>query len=93
MSDTQAKKPSKAQQVEKLLKRARGATMAELTSETGWQAHSVRAFLPGLRKKGHMITKEERKPGVVAFRIGAPQADALTPAAGSGDKPAGEASA
>ena len=68
---TEAKRPSKAQQVEKLLKRSRGATIAELMTETGWQAHSVRAFLTGLRKQGHTITKEERKPGVVAYSIGA----------------------
>lgn len=66
---TDVKKPSKSQQVEKLLKRSRGATTAELMTETGWQAHSLRAFLTGLRKKGHTISKEERKPGLVAFRI------------------------
>ncbi len=76
---TDPKKPSKAQQVEKLLKRSRGATMAELMTETSWQAHSVRAFLTGLRKKGHSITKEERKAGVVAYRIGAPAAAAAPP--------------
>lgn len=63
------KKPTKAEQVQKLLKRTRGATMAEMVSETGWQAHSVRAFLTGLRKKGHIVAKEERKPGLVAYRI------------------------
>jgi hypothetical protein len=66
---TDPKKLSKSQQVEKLLKRPRGATTAELMADTGWQAHSVRAFLTGLRKKGHTISKEERKPGLVAFCI------------------------
>ena len=87
------KKPSKAQQVEKLLKRTRGATMAELMSETAWQAHSVRAFLTGLRKKGHSITKEERKPGIVAYRTSAPRAQAAPPPKEEPGAAAGEASA
>jgi predicted transcriptional regulator len=87
------KMPSKAQQVEKLLKRSRGATMAELMTETSWQAHSVRTFLTSLRKKGHSITKEERKPGVVAYRIGAPATDAPSPAKGHTGDAASEASA
>lgn len=34
-----------------LLKRARGASLAELQKATGWQAHSVRGFLSGTVKK------------------------------------------
>ncbi|MCH8863534.1 MAG: DUF3489 domain-containing protein, partial [Proteobacteria bacterium] len=30
-----------------LLKRARGASLADLQKATGWQAHSVRGFLAG----------------------------------------------
>lgn len=61
--------PTKAATVIKLLSRGRGATMAELGSATGWQPHSVRAFLSGLRKKGTILAKEERKDGERGYRI------------------------
>lgn len=32
-----------------------GATLSALTSATGWQPHTVRAALSGLRRKGHVI--------------------------------------
>ncbi len=40
-----------------LLRRAEGASIDDLTSATGWQAHSVRAALSGLRKRGHDIER------------------------------------
>ena len=40
-----------------LLHRAEGASIVDLTSATGWQAHSVRAALTGLRKRGHDIER------------------------------------
>ncbi len=43
-----------------MLARAEGATIAELTGATGWQSHTVRAALTGLRKKNHIIDKRER---------------------------------
>ncbi len=77
---TIARRISKAATVEKLLSRPRGATMSELHVATGWQSHSVRAFLSGLRKKGQTLMKEERKSGDVAYRIvagaAAPNVDA-----------------
>jgi predicted transcriptional regulator len=46
-----------------LLKRANGASVDELQSFTGWQAHSIRGALSGLRKKGVavVLTKHEGK--------------------------------
>ena len=38
-----------------LLTRANGAPMSEMTKATGWQSHSVRAALTGLRKRGYEI--------------------------------------
>ena len=42
-----ARDGSKAAAILDLLKRAGGATLAELMRVTGWQAHSVRGFLSG----------------------------------------------
>lgn len=53
----------------KLLARARGATIAEMQAATGWQAHSARAFLSGLRKAGRTLAKEERKSGETSYRL------------------------
>jgi hypothetical protein len=64
-----AKPPSKSDSVQKLLGRARGASIAEISAATGWQPHSVRAFLTGLRKKGITILRESRKDGETAYRI------------------------
>ncbi len=61
--------PSKSDTVIKLLLRAKGATLPELIAATDWQAHSVRAFLSGLRKKARTITREARKNGEFAYRI------------------------
>ena len=42
------------------MQRDQGATVAELTQATGWQAHTARAMLTGLRKKGHAIERRKR---------------------------------
>lgn len=61
--------PRKSDTVIKLLLRAKGATSLELIAATDWQAHSVRAFLSGLRKKGRVLVREARKSGDLAYRI------------------------
>lgn len=40
-----------------LLKRDAGASIEELAAATGWQPHTVRAVLTGLRKRGVVIEK------------------------------------
>ena len=50
-------KPTKQSQLINLLKCDAGASIAELVTEFGWQAHTTRAALTGLRKKGHVIAK------------------------------------
>jgi hypothetical protein len=42
---------SKTEHALKLLRRKRGASIAELQAATGWQAHSVRGFLSATVKK------------------------------------------
>ena len=51
----------------RLLSRKAGADLAALQSATGWQPHSVRAALSGLRKAGFTIDRAEAaKPGGMA---------------------------
>ena len=65
--------PSKLQQIVSMLCRPEGASLAELTTATGWQTHSVRGALAGsLKKKGHVIFSEKRE-GQRRYRIGAGQ--------------------
>lgn len=62
-------KPTKSAIVSKLLSRPRGASLGDITAATGWQAHSIRAFLTGLRKKGVNLEREQRRDGSIGYRI------------------------
>lgn len=53
----------------KLLKRRQGATVVQIQQATNWQAHSVRAALTGLRKKGHNVARSENAKGVTVYKI------------------------
>ena len=64
----QTKATTKAAMVSKILSREKGATLVELSKATGWQQHSCRAFLTGLRKKARIL-KEQRGDGKLAYRI------------------------
>jgi Protein of unknown function (DUF3489) len=46
---------SKLARVIALLERDHGATIAELIAATGWLAHTIRAALTGLRKRGYAV--------------------------------------
>ncbi len=64
-------KLSKTDSVLKLLRAAKGASVAQIEAATGWQAHSVRGFLSGtVRKKlGLTLTSETGKDGERRYRI------------------------
>ena len=47
-----ADRVNKKDDVIALMKRAKGATLAEIMKATGWQAHTVRGFVSILAKKG-----------------------------------------
>ena len=64
-----AQRPSKATQVTKLLSRPRGASLGDINNVTAWQAHSIRSFLTGLRKKGLVLAREQRRDGATSYRI------------------------
>ena len=65
-----AKPVSKISLVANLLRRADGATLAELVAATGWLPHTTRAALTGLRKKGHGIERGTRD-GITSYTIAA----------------------
>lgn len=62
---------SKTAAIIELLGRAGGASLAELVAATGWQSHTTRAALTGLRKKGHTIAKDSVE-GVTRYAITPP---------------------
>ena len=64
-----AKLPRKSTLVLKMLGRAKGATLAEIAQQTGWQPHSTRAYLSRLRAKGMPVTRDQRKSGETVYRI------------------------
>jgi hypothetical protein len=47
---------TKLAQVIELLQRGDGATIDDLIAATGWLAHTTRAALTGLRKRGYVVT-------------------------------------
>ena len=51
-----------------LLHRDEGATLQEMVEATGWQPHTTRAALTGLKKKGHAIGRDKRGD-VTCYRI------------------------
>ena len=57
---TRAEGPTKSSAVLTLLQRDKGATLIELVEATGWQPHTTRAVLTGLRKRGHAIERRKR---------------------------------
>ncbi len=56
-----ARKESKKDLVLRLLQRETGATLTELMTATGWQAHSVRGFISGSLRKKLGLTIERLK--------------------------------
>ena len=62
---------TKADTILDLLQRPTGASIAELTKATGWQPHSVRAALTGLRKKAREVVRTKDNQGVTRYSIAA----------------------
>jgi DNA-binding IclR family transcriptional regulator len=54
------RRKTKIDKVITLLRRKQGATLGELVKVTGWQPHTVRASLTGLKHKGHAIRRDKR---------------------------------
>ena len=61
---------NKISRVLRYLQRANGATLSQLMAFTGWQAHSVRAVICGLRKEGISIVRSREKGRQSVYRAG-----------------------
>lgn len=64
-------KPTKATrpaQLRKLLTRKSGATIAQIQSAFGWQPHTARAAISGLRRSGETVQRSDAAKGSV-YRI------------------------
>ncbi len=61
-------KPTKIETILKLLHRPNGASIAQLQKAAGWQPHSIRAALTGLRKRGVAVTRDKNAAGVSVYR-------------------------
>lgn len=64
-----AARETKSAIVNRLLRRAKGATLADIEQATSWRPHSCRAFLSGVRKQGIALAKEERANGETAYKV------------------------
>jgi hypothetical protein len=64
-------RPSKKASILALLGRPQGAAISDLTDATGWQTHSVRAALTGLRKEGKELARIKNEGGVTHYRLAA----------------------
>jgi len=82
-----AGRPTKAAEVKRLLLRPEGASLNELGRATGWQPHTCRAFLTGLRKKGGVLTRTKLDDGATTYAL------AEQSTVGKGLSQSGEASA
>jgi hypothetical protein len=64
-------RPSKKTAIVALLERPHGAAIGDLTAATGWQVHSVRAALTGLRKEGKEVVRSKDGSGITHYRLAA----------------------
>jgi hypothetical protein len=66
-----AREGSKKAIVLDMLKRPDGATLADIMSATGWQAHSVRGFISGglSKKMGIKVESFKSESGARAYRV------------------------
>ncbi|WP_395541887.1 DUF3489 domain-containing protein [Neotabrizicola sp. sgz301269] len=66
---TKAPRPTKSALLRAMLAAPGGASLPALMAATGWQAHTLRAALTGLRKAGHDVTRH-RAGEATGYAIG-----------------------
>ena len=70
-SKPKADRANKKAEVIALMKRAKGATLAEIMAATEWQAHTVRGFVSILGSKGgEKIDSSKNAAGERTYKIG-----------------------
>ena len=62
------KAPSRLDQLQELLDREEGASIAQMVEATGWQPHSVRGAMAGALKKRGLAINSEKVDGVRRYR-------------------------
>ena len=76
MRNSPKRKTKKAQLIQMLTRKV-GADATTISDRLGWQSHTTRAALTGLRKAGFEITAEKKGDGKPScYRITAQPADA-----------------
>jgi len=61
---------SKQDQLVALLSKPHGARLSVISERLGWQAHTVRAAISGLRKRGHdLVSSKSTKTGEMVYAI------------------------
>ena len=73
-SDSAAAAPARSSKkalIVALLQRPDGAAIGDLIAATGWQVHSVRAALTGLRKEGKDLVRSKGDGGITHYRLAA----------------------
>ncbi len=66
-----APRKTKAALVRDLVSAPGGASLSQLMSATGWQAHTLRAALTGLRKSGLSIERRRDRDATI-YRVSSP---------------------
>ena len=70
-SQAKADRTNKKAEVIAMMKRAKGATLAEIVKATGWQQHTVRGFVSILGSKGEeTIESSKNAAGERTYKIG-----------------------
>jgi hypothetical protein len=71
VSKPKADRTNKKAEVIAMMKRAKGATLAEIVEATGWQPHTVRGFVSILGSKGgQKIESSKNAAGERTYKIG-----------------------
>ncbi|CAA2105453.1 hypothetical protein MBUL_03200 [Methylobacterium bullatum] len=68
-AETKPRSGTKQALIIAMLRRDEGATLADLMAATGWLAHSTRAAMTGLRKRGMILTKGHDAEGRTVYRL------------------------
>ena len=68
---SKTKRPTKQDRIIMLLKRSKGASLAELSKVSDWQEHSLRGFISGTLKKRLKLNVQSSKDtkGVRLYRV------------------------